>query len=151
MASGLFIRQLNDTGGIAVDRRRDCSEMTLQKQIIGIVDDDESMREAVEALVLSLGYEALTFGSAEEVLRSPRLVGIQCLIADLQMPGLNGIELRQQLVAMGKAMPTILITAHPDDRTQRLAARAGIICYLAKPFSDVELIECLNKAIPPKT
>jgi FixJ family two-component response regulator len=118
----------------------------LRKRMIGIVDDDESVREALDALVRSLGYETLTFVNAEEFLRSPGIADIGCLIADLQMPGLNGIELRCRLVTLGKPIPTILITAHPDERTRRLAFGAGIVCYLAKPFNDDELIECLQKA-----
>jgi FixJ family two-component response regulator len=117
----------------------------LRKQVIAIVDDDESMREAVEGLVRSLGYPASTFASAEAFLTSAGQGDFSCLIADLQMPGLSGIELYQRLVAMDKAIPTILITAHPDERTRRLAAKAGIRCYLAKPFSDEQLIDCLQE------
>jgi FixJ family two-component response regulator len=138
-----------DSGGLAnywAGRRG----TALLNEIIAVVDDDESMREAVEALVRSLGYRAVTFSSAEEFLRSPAIDEIACLIADLQMPGLSGIDLRNRLVTLGQPIPTILITAHPDDRTRRLALKAGILCYLTKPFSDDELIACLQKAIIQK-
>jgi FixJ family two-component response regulator len=122
----------------------------LRKQIIAVIDDDYSIREAIETLVRSLGHEALTFASAEEFLDFSGIDGIACVVTDLQMPGLSGIDLRSRLVALGKPVPTILITAYPEDRTRKLASEAGIICYLMKPFSDDQLIECLQKAFLPE-
>ena len=121
--------------------------LPVSKAIIAVVDDDESMREALEALVQSLGYEARTFASAEDFLASPGIHDVVCLITDLHMPGLSGIELRNRLVALGSPIPTILITAYADERSRKLAAKAGIICYLPKPFNDGELAACLRKAI----
>ncbi len=117
--------------------------------MIAVVDDDESIREAVDGLVRSLGYDAITFASAVEFLGFSGIDSIVCVITDLQMPGLNGIDLANRLVALGKPIPTILITAYPEDRTRKLAAKAGIVCYLAKPFSDDELIASLQASIPP--
>jgi len=119
----------------------------LLKRIIAIIDDDESMRDGAKALVRSLGYDAHAFSSAEEFLASPGIGNTGCLITDLNMPGLSGIELRRRLVASGNPIPTILITAYADERSRALAAKAGIICYLPKPFRDDELIECLRKAM----
>jgi FixJ family two-component response regulator len=118
----------------------------LRKKIIAVVDDDESIREAVEGLVRSLGHEALTFVSAEAFLAFSGIGSIACLVTDLQMPGLSGIDLRNRLVALDEPIPTILITAYPEERTRRLASKAGVLCYLTKPFSDNELIECLQQA-----
>ncbi|HET7085422.1 MAG TPA: response regulator [Rhizomicrobium sp.] len=119
----------------------------LPKKIIAIVDDDESMREGAKALVRSLGYDARTFCTAEEFLASAGIDKTACLITDLNMPGLSGIELRQRLVALGNPIPTILITAYADPRSRALAAKVGIVCYLPKPFRDDELIECLREAM----
>jgi FixJ family two-component response regulator len=115
--------------------------------MISIVDDDESVREATKALVRSLGYAAATFASAEEFLRSDRLRDTSCVIADVQMPGLSGIDLQQQLVAQGLALPVIFITAFPDERTRRRAIDAGAVDYLSKPFSDEQLVSCLDMAL----
>lgn len=121
----------------------------MRAHIIGVIDDDDSMREAGEALIQSLGYEVLTFASARDFLQSDRINDVACLVVDLQMPEMSGIELRQRLVALENPIPTILITAHPDDRTRKQAIEAGILCYLTKPFSDDELTDCLKKALLP--
>ena len=122
----------------------------MHKKTIAVVDDDESMRQAVMALLQSLGYDVLTFSSAEEFLGYSGIGDIVCLISDLNMPGLNGIELCERLVASGNPIPTILVTAYTTDRSRRLATKAGIICYLPKPFTDDQLMECLHKAISPE-
>jgi FixJ family two-component response regulator len=115
--------------------------------MISIVDDDESVREATKALVRSLGYTAATFASAEEFLGSDRLHDTACVIADVQMPGLSGIDLQERLVAQGLALPVILITAFADERTRRRAIDAGALDYLSKPFSDEQLVSCLDLAL----
>src|SRR5262245_50904975 len=93
--------------------------------MISIVDDDEAVRNATETLIRSLGYRAATFSSAEEFLRSQRLHETSCLISDVQMPGLNGIELQDRLAAGGHRIPIIFITAFPDDRARDRAMRCG--------------------------
>ncbi|HZM27890.1 MAG TPA: response regulator [Gemmatimonadales bacterium] len=115
--------------------------------MISIVDDDESVREATKGLVRSLGYNAATFASAEEFLSSDRVHDTSCVIADVQMAGLSGIDLQQQLVAQGLVLPVILITAFPDERTRRRAIDAGAVDYLSKPFSDEQLVSCLDIAL----
>lgn len=116
------------------------------KPLIAIVDDDASVREALRALMRSLGYAVETFASGEALLRSPIVDRTTCLIADVQMPGMTGLELQAGLVASGKAVPTVLITAYPDDGTRSRALAAGAIGFLSKPFSEHDLLHCLNSA-----
>src|ERR1700690_1492442 len=115
--------------------------------LISIVDDDESQRESTEGLVRSLGYKAATFASAEEFLQSDSVDNTSCLITDVQMPGLSGIELQRGLIARGVEMPTIFITAFPEEGTRLRALTAGAFGYLGKPFSEESLIKCLDKAL----
>ena len=115
--------------------------------MISIVDDDESMRESTKGLVRSLGYQAAAFASAEEFLQSERVDDTSCLIADVQMPGLSGIDLQSWLIARGVRMPTIFITAFPEEATRLRAMRAGAVGYLAKPFSEESLLKCLDTAL----
>jgi FixJ family two-component response regulator len=123
-------------------------ELSLPKvPVISIVDDDKLMREATSALVRSLGYAAATFASAEAFLESDRVDDTSCLITDVQMPGLSGVELQGRLIADGRPMPIIGVTAHPEEsiRTQMLGA--GAIGFLSKPFNDECLIDCLTTAL----
>jgi len=115
--------------------------------MISIVDDDISVRESTKELVESLGYEALTFASAEEFLGSQRVRDTSCLITDLQMRGLSGIDLQRRLVDEGRGIPTIFITAFPNEKTRSHALNAGAIGFLSKPFSDEALIHHLNAAL----
>jgi FixJ family two-component response regulator len=118
-----------------------------QVPMISIIDDDQSVREATKSLVRSLGYDAATFSSAEEFLGSCNVAATACVITDVQMPGLSGVELQQQLIADGHRMPVIFITAFPDDRLRQRVLKAGAIGYLDKPFSEDHLIEYLNVAL----
>jgi len=104
--------------------------------MISIVDDDKSVREATKTLVRSLGYGALTFSSAEEFLNSDCVEGTCCLITDVQMSGLSGVELQKRLIVEGRHVPIIFITAFPDKRTHRRVLDAGAVGFLSKPFSD---------------
>jgi FixJ family two-component response regulator len=115
--------------------------------VIAIVDDDRSVREALTSLVRSLGYVAIAFEGAQDLLKSKRRRSVSCLIADVQMPGMTGLELHNRLVASGGPIPTILITAFPDDRARERALQAGVICCLAKPFSENELLACLRSTL----
>jgi FixJ family two-component response regulator len=115
--------------------------------MISIVDDDESVREATKCLVRSLGYDAATFCSAEEFLGSGHVKLTACLITDVQMPGLSGVDLQHRLIADGHRVPVIFITAFPDERIRRRVLKAGAIGYLDKPFSEDHLIEYLNVAL----
>ena len=115
--------------------------------VIAIVDDDESVREALTGLMKSLGYGAAAFGSAEEFLNSNLRRCAACLIADVQMPGMTGPELHGRLVACGERIPTILITAYPSETVRVRALDAGVQCFLAKPFSEDDLLECIRLAL----
>jgi FixJ family two-component response regulator len=118
-----------------------------QAPVISIVDDDESIREATKSLVRSLGYRAVTFSSAEEFLGSGHLDATACLITDVHMPGISGVELQDRLIADGRRMPVIFITAFPDDRLRKHALNAGALGYLDKPFCEDRLIACLRAAV----
>ena len=115
--------------------------------IISIIDDDESVRAATNRLVRSLGFVALTFACADDFLRSPRLNETSCVIADIQMPGMSGIELQSALIASGKAIPIIFITAFPDERTRTRAMEAGAVGFLSKPFKGSTLIQYIDDAL----
>jgi FixJ family two-component response regulator len=115
--------------------------------VISIVDDDESVRESTGGLIRSLGYAAATFASAEDFLRSDRIHHTACLITDVQMPGLSGMELQGRLTAGGHRMPVIFVTAFPDERIRARALEAGACGFLSKPFSDDSLIGSLNRAL----
>ncbi len=115
--------------------------------MIAIVDDDEAVREATKTLVRSLGYKASTFGSAEEFLKSKQFSNTSCLITDLQMPGLSGLDLQAQLIADGHRIPTIFVTAFPDNTARTSAMNAGAIAFLSKPYNVDELLGYLEKAL----
>jgi FixJ family two-component response regulator len=115
--------------------------------LISVIDDDESMREAVRGLMKSLGYTAEAFASAEEFLNSRQLARTSCLIADVHMPGMTGLELHRHLMASGKTIPTILITAYPDDSVRDRALRDGVVCYLSKPFDENDLLACIRSSL----
>lgn len=114
---------------------------------IAIVDDDESVREAITGLLRSLGLSVDAFPSAIEFLSFPAIKDISCLIADIHMPRMTGVELHRRLGELGYAVPTILITAYPDDAVRARALADGVICYLGKPFDDNALIACVNSIL----
>jgi FixJ family two-component response regulator len=115
--------------------------------VIAIVDDDHSVREALTSLVRSLGYVAMAFECAEDLLKSKRRRSMSCVITDVQMPGMTGVELHNRLVASGEPIPTILITAFPEERTRERALQAGVTCYLTKPFNEEELLACISSTL----
>ena len=115
--------------------------------IISIIDDDESMRCAVKSLVTALGFGAYTFSSAEKFLQSPHLDHTCCVITDLQMPGLSGVELQKSLLAQGRRIPIILVTAFPEERLRARAMAAGALGFLSKPFESETLIKLIGKAM----
>jgi FixJ family two-component response regulator len=123
-------------------------QCTLAKTVmISIVDDDKSVREAAKTLIRSLGYTAATFASAEEFLESGQLRDTACLITDVQMPGMSGLDLQCHLAANGHATPVIVITAYPEEKARERALDAGAFGFLSKPFSEESLIACLDKAL----
>lgn len=119
--------------------------MAKKKPVIAIVDDDESVREAIMSLLRAVGFTSEAYPCAEDFLTSGRLQRTSCLIADVRMPGMSGLELHRRLVLSGNPIPTVLITAHPDDGARAL--EAGIIGYLTKPFDDDDLLGCIRSAL----
>ncbi|HZH83583.1 MAG TPA: response regulator [Phototrophicaceae bacterium] len=115
--------------------------------MVSIVDDDPHAREGIKELVESLGYNALAFVSAQDFLQSGAVAKTSCLITDLQMPGLNGLELQERLQAQGYQTPVILITAYPNESHRRRALSAGAVGFLSKPFEERSLLECLTIAM----
>jgi FixJ family two-component response regulator len=115
--------------------------------LISIVDDDESVREALEELIVSVGFRVRAFRSAMDFLAFADIRGTSCMIADVNMPRMSGVELYCRLAELGHVIPTILITAYPDDRTRARALAEGIAWYLTKPFDDEDLIGCVRSAL----
>ena len=115
--------------------------------VISIIDDDESVREGTMDLFESMGFITVAFPCAADFLSSDHLHDTSCLIADVQMPGMTGFELHNRLVGSGNIIPTILITAYPDDGDQARALRAGVISYLVKPFNYNDLLACIRLAL----
>lgn len=118
-----------------------------EKPLISIVDDDLSVLEGTMDLLNSMGFSTRTFQRADDFLISGQLDSTACLITDVQMPGMTGIELYDHLVGSGTVIPTILITAYPDDTDRARALRAGVFCYLPKPFDQDELLACIRSAL----
>jgi FixJ family two-component response regulator len=118
--------------------------------LISIVDDDESVREALWGLVRSVGFAVKTFASAEEFLNSNHLGNADCLILDVCMPGMGGIELQRQLVAGRHEVPVIFITAHEDESMRAQAIRGGAEAFLIKPFSEESLLGAIHAALSPR-
>jgi FixJ family two-component response regulator len=115
--------------------------------VISIIDDDGSVRAATGNLVRSLGYIVHAFASAGEFLRSPHLNDTSCVIADVQMPAMSGLELQAHLLAEGYRVPFIFITAFSADNVRAQALKAGASCFLTKPFTGEALINCLDVAL----
>ena len=116
-------------------------------KLIAILDDDESMRSALQGLLKSVGISAQAFSSAEEFLGSGQQYRTACLIADIRMPGMSGLELQAQLNAERCKIPTIFITAHGDTKMRMQALRAGAVEFLLKPFDDEVLLESVRAAL----
>ena len=114
---------------------------------ISIVDDDASVRAATARLLRSMGFSAHAFASAKEFLSSAQLRETACLIADVEMPGMSGVELQDHLIATGHTIPTVFITAFPDERVRDRALNAGAIDFLSKPFDESRLLECVEQAL----
>lgn len=117
------------------------------KIVISIVEDDESVREALTGLMKSFGFSVRAFQRAEDFLKSDRVDSTSCLISDVQMPGMTGLDLYNRLVTSGKPIPTILITAYPDARARARALQAGVKSYLTKPFTESNLLTCIHSAL----
>ena len=115
--------------------------------MISIIDDDESVREATRGLIRSMGFNATAFASSEDFLQSSQLDDTSCVITDVQMPGLSGLELQSILKARGHHKPIIFITAFPEERIRTRVLEAGAVAFLSKPFNEECLINCLDAAL----
>ena len=119
----------------------------LKVSLVSVVEDDRFFRESMRRLMRSLGYTVEAFPSAADFLASPRLVETACLIADVHMPAMTGIELHRHLIEAGYTVPTILVTAYPDDVDRARALNDGVVCYLRKPLDEQHLMRCLRAAL----
>jgi FixJ family two-component response regulator len=115
--------------------------------LVSVVEDDRYFRESMRRLMRSLGYNVEAFSSAADFLASPRLIETTCLIADVHMPAMTGVELYRHLIEAGHTIPTILVTAYPDDVDRARALNDGVVCYLRKPVDEQHLIRCLRAAL----
>jgi FixJ family two-component response regulator len=120
-------------------------------ELISVVEDDQPFRESMRKLMIALGYVVEAFPSAADFLASPLLPATACLVSDVQMPGMTGLELHKHLVDMGHRIPTILVTAYPDELTRNRALRDGVVCYVGKPVDDEHLEHCIRSALQSKS
>jgi FixJ family two-component response regulator len=118
-----------------------------ERSQISIVDDDQSFGDSMRRLLESLGYSVVVFPSAAQFLASPQLAATACLVADIHMPEMTGVELYNHLIERGHMIPTILVTAYPDDRVMERMLNLGVECYLPKPLVEAALINCLRSAV----
>ena len=118
-----------------------------KSSLVAIVDDDDLMRSALQGLLKAVGLPSRAFASAEEFLNSGQQHRTACLIADIRMPGISGLELQTRLNAEHCRIPTIFITAHGDAQMRMQALRAGAVEFLAKPFDDEALLESVRGAL----
>jgi FixJ family two-component response regulator len=118
-----------------------------KRTLISIVEDDQPFRESMRKLMTSLGYTVEAFPSAADFLASPLLAATACLVSDVQMPGMTGVQLHRHLVEAGYAIPTILVTAYPNEVARNRALKDGVVCYLSKPVDDNHLERCLRSAL----
>jgi FixJ family two-component response regulator len=118
-----------------------------RRTLISIVEDDQPFRESMRKLVTLLGYTVEAFASPADFLKSPLVAETDCLVADVQMPGMTGVELHKHLVEAGRAIPTILVTAYPNEAVRSRAMKDGVVCYLPKPVDDDHLERCLRSAL----
>jgi FixJ family two-component response regulator len=116
-------------------------------RVIAVVDDDASIRTAVDSLLRSRGYLVCTFQSAEALLESPELTSLSCVITDVRMPAIGGIQLQAILRGQGQTVPFIFVTAFPQARVRTQAIDGGAVCFLEKPFDAPTLLRCVERAL----
>jgi len=138
----------------ALQRVEQCSAMESQQEtsitgrsLVSVVDDDESVRESLPDLLREFGFAANSFSSAEEFLSSNNIDETRCLVLDIAMPGMGGLELQQELERNGQKIPIVFMTAHKDTAVQTRALRQGAVSFLLKPFSDTALLEAVKAAL----
>lgn len=121
-----------------------------ERPLLSVVDDDESVRESLPDLLREFGFAAQAFSSAQEFLSSDYVNETSCLILDIAMPGMSGLDLQQELQRLGKDIPIIFITGQKDEEVRKQAFRQGAVKFLYKPFSDSALFDAVNAALPAK-
>jgi FixJ family two-component response regulator len=114
---------------------------------ISVVDDDASMREALNTLISSIGLNVDEFLSAEDFLKSDQVEDFDCLILDVRMPGLDGLELQRRLIAANITIPIVFITAHYSENQRKVAMGAGAIAFLRKPFTEQDLLSAIDASL----
>lgn len=124
--------------------------MFSSKLTVAVVDDDEAIRDALSNLLASLDLGVATFASAEEFLASSACDVAACLITDVQMPGMSGLDLQRHLIGNGNRIPVILITAFPRDHVRQQAEADGAFGFFAKPFDGGRMIDCIERALAAK-
>src|ERR1700746_580013 len=123
-------------------------EFRVTRNLISVVDDDESIRRSTGLLIESFGYRAAAFESAEGFLRCGQVRDTSCLVLDVKMPGMNGLQLHSNLDAEDCGIPIIFITAYDDNDSRRQAMHAGAVAFLGKPFSDEQLLQAIRSGLP---
>jgi len=119
--------------------------------LISIIDDDESVRRTTKLLIESFGYRAAVFESAEAFLNSDQLSDTSCLVVDLQMPGMNGLQFQRRLAAEGNSIPIIFITSYGNKESRQQAMEAGAVAFLDKPFNDEQLLQNIRSALKQRS
>jgi FixJ family two-component response regulator len=119
--------------------------------LVSVVDDDRFFRESMRRLIRSLSYSTEIFASGADFLASSRLAETDCLVADVQMPAMTGMELYRHLIDAGHTIPTILVTAYPNDVDRIRVLNNGVVCYLPKPVDEQDLKRCLRAALTSGT
>jgi FixJ family two-component response regulator len=117
------------------------------EHFIAVVDDDQSVRDAVTNLFRSMGFPAVAFASAEEFLNSDSLDKTSCIVLDVQMPGMGGLSLQSHLAATGRQIPIVFVTGYPDAGLRDKAMSLGAVCFLTKPFNEDDLVDGLRSAL----
>jgi FixJ family two-component response regulator len=122
----------------------------MPNHLISVVDDDESIRRTTTLLIQSFGFQPAAFDSADSLLNSGQLQETSCLIVDVQMPGINGLQLQRHLAAQGYKIPIIFITAYDSKESRQQALHAGAVAFLSKPFNDELLLETIRGTLPDR-
>ena len=128
-------------------RKRTGESQVSETALISIVDDDESMREAIQSLLRSVGFRAKTFASGEQFLQSDQIENTACLILDVRMPGMSGLDLQRRLMATECRIPIVFVTAHGEEEARSRALQEGAVDFLLKPFSEEALLNAIQAAL----
>jgi FixJ family two-component response regulator len=118
-----------------------------KRKLLAVVDDDEEFREALATLLRTIGFQVDEYRSGPDFLASSKATAAACLIADVQMPGMTGIQLYRRMVETGNMTPTILVTAYPDEAVKKQMLIDGVVCYLQKPIDQSALMACINSVV----